>query len=339
MGKKIDESTLCFGAGAILTFLDALKQEMTGVRDAHDIEYIHRMRVASRRLRNAFDLFADILPAKRLPAWQNQIKRVTQSLGAARDTDVQIELLKNFYANLTVPDLKTGIHRLITRISQRRVRLQEDVNTALNTIESSQTLKEMGQRLALLAGSQNLLNSFSPALYARSNSAISSRLEAFLSYNSYVDQPECKDELHAMRIAAKHLRYTLEVFAPLYQDDLKEMVQIMRRIQDELGEIHDCDVWIEYLPGFIEKERQRTLKYYGNAHAMNHLVPGLKFFQANRQEDRTRRYLEFVAFWQSLESQQTWAKLRNIIQIPVFPASDLPAEDLITGQEKLTTMR
>jgi CHAD domain-containing protein len=326
MGRKLDESILCFGAGVILKFLDALKQEIPGVRNAHDIEYIHRMRVASRRLRNAFNLFGNFLPAKRLPAWQNQIKQVTQALGAARDTDVQIELVKDFYSSLKISNQKAGIHRLIVRLNQRRTRLQAPVTRALDDLESSQTLKEMGQRLAILAGPQDQAAPFSPALYEHSFGVISSRLDEFLSFEAFVEQPECKDELHAMRIAAKHLRYTLEVFAPLYQDGLKSMIQLMRRLQDNLGEIHDCDVWIEYLPDFIEKERARTIKHYGNSRAMNRLVPGLQFFLENRKEDRDLRYQEFVTLWQSLRKQQTWDKLRDIIQVPETMDLELPVE-------------
>ena len=42
--------------------LDALRELIPAVRQAHDIEAVHKMRVASRRLRNAFDLFFDELP-------------------------------------------------------------------------------------------------------------------------------------------------------------------------------------------------------------------------------------------------------------------------------------
>ncbi len=66
-----------------------------------------------------------------------------------------------------------------------------------------------------------------------------------------------------MRIAGKHLRYTLEIFAPIYNQALIPYLQVMKEVQDQLGEIHDDDVWIEWLPKFIEKERSRTENYFG----------------------------------------------------------------------------
>ena len=52
------------------------------------------------------------------------------------------------------------------------------------------------------------------------NQAINEKLTNFLSYETFVHIPEKKLELHAMRIAAKHLRYTMEIFAPLFPGEL-----------------------------------------------------------------------------------------------------------------------
>ncbi len=51
-----------------------------------------------------------------------------------------------------------------------------------------------------------------------------------------------------MRIGAKHLRYTLEIFEELYGSRIKPYIEEMKNIQDQLGNIHDLDVWIEMIP-------------------------------------------------------------------------------------------
>ena len=334
MGPKKDNSVLFYGAGVLVKQVDALRQEFTGVRKGQDIEYIHRMRVASRRLRNAFALFSPVLPQKRLPAWESHIKMVTKALGKARDTDVQIDTLKKIYLKMPAGELKTGIHRLIIRLTQKRMSQQQTVLDALDALESSQILKEMSLRLALLAAQQNQEAGFSPKVYKHSRDTITIRLDDFLSYEDYVNKPECISELHAMRIAAKHLRYTLETFAPLYPDDMKELIQIMRQFQDELGEIHDCDVWNDYLPKFIEKERQRTMKYYGNTQAMKHLTPGLRYLINDRRENRQRHYQNFIKLWNKHTSANTWENMRETIQAPLEPDSPLSAEEMIIPVQK-----
>ena len=316
MPPKIDESILVYGAGVLLKQCEAVQQEVEGVRQGQDIEYIHRMRVASRRLRTAFDLFAACLPKKKAPLWQKQIQQVTRALGAARDTDVQIDLLKKIYAALPDVRYQRGISRLVLRLGQKRARLQVSVVEALQVLETDQTLVEMELRLRPAVERTGQIYLYSPALFEHSFNAISARLEDFLGYESFIDKPECVSELHAMRICAKHLRYTLEAFAPLYPQEMADMLQVMRKLQDELGEIHDSDVWGIDLPAFIEKERQRTLNYYGNAHLMTRLLPGLEFFGRDRQENREAHYQAFRAYWQTLTTDETWHKLRETIQMP-----------------------
>jgi CHAD domain-containing protein len=316
MPPKTDESVRVYGAGVLLKQTEAIQQEVEGVRQGQDIEYIHRMRVASRRLRTAFDLFFVSLPRKKAPLWLKQIQQVTHALGVARDTDVQIDLLKKFYQNLPEARYKPGISRLILRLGQKRAKLQVKVLEALKVLETDQTLVEMEHRLRPTVERTGQIYLYSPSLFELSFNAISARLDDFLAYEIYIDKPECIAELHAMRICAKHLRYTLEALAPLYRQEMEDMLQIMRKLQDELGEIHDSDVWAGSLPEFIEKERQRTLNYYGNTRLMPSLQPGLEFFGHDRQENRVAHYQAFLAYWQTLKADETWRKLQETIQMP-----------------------
>ncbi len=316
MPPKTDESILIYGAGVLLKQTDAIQQEVEGVRQAQDIEYVHRMRVASRRLRTAFDLFKACLPRKKALLWQKQIQQVTHALGAARDTDVQIDLVNQLYKNLPEARYKPGINRLLLRLSQRRAKLQVKVFEALAALEAGHTLEEMEQRVRPLAERSGQIYLYSPSLFEHSFNAISTCLDTFLAYEGYIDKPECIAEMHAMRISAKHLRYTLEAFAPLYREEMEATLQIMRKVQDELGEIHDSDVWASSLPEFITKERQRTLNYYGDTRQMPRLLTGLEFFGHDRQENREQHYQAFLVFWQTLNADETWRKLRETIQMP-----------------------
>jgi CHAD domain-containing protein len=316
MPPKTDESILVYGCGVLLKQTEAIQIEVEGVRQEQDIEYIHRMRVASRRLRTAFDLFNTCLPRKRAPIWQKQIQQITHALGEARDTDVQIDLLKKLYKNLPDARFKPGISRLLLRLHQKRVKLQVKVLEALNVLESGQTLVEMERRLRPTAERTGQVYLYSPALFEHSFNAISTRLDDFLAYEIYIDKPECVLELHAMRICAKHLRYAIEALAPLYRDEMEGTLQVMRKVQDELGEIHDSDVWAIALPEFIEKERQRTLAYYGNAGQMSRYLPGLEFFGRERLENRENHYRAFLDYWQTLKADETWVKLKETIQMP-----------------------
>ena len=101
----------------------------------------------------------------------------------------------------------------------------------------------------------------SPAFCRRAAAALREKLNAFLAYEQHVPFPERIKEFYRMRIAAKHLRYTLETFLPAYGKDMAKSLEAIKRIQQFLGEMHDCNVWFSYLQQFIgkeEKERGNT---------------------------------------------------------------------------------
>jgi CHAD domain-containing protein len=97
MGHKPDEAVIVYGAGVLLKHLQSLTAEIEGVRQSKDIEYIHRMRVASRRLRSALGIFPGCLPATKKENWIKEIQSITRALGSARDLDVQIDVVETFF--------------------------------------------------------------------------------------------------------------------------------------------------------------------------------------------------------------------------------------------------
>ena len=121
MKAKLDESTCCFGTGVLQKHTQALQQEIEGVRLAQDIEYIHRMRVASRRLRSALPIFAGCFSSRKGLTWVKEVRKITRALGNARDTDVQIEVVKQILADLPAANMQPGLRRLLLRLSQTAV--------------------------------------------------------------------------------------------------------------------------------------------------------------------------------------------------------------------------
>ncbi len=313
----LDEGACVFGAGVLLKHAQAFGEEVAGVHAGEeDIEFIHRARVASRRLRASLPLFQDCLPVKKYPIWMEHIRKVTRALGQARDVDVQIERLEKFLRKLDEVRLKPGVARLILRQRQQRQRLSKPVTRAMGRLLESKVIDDMIERFSSLAGRAESVYIYTPGLYQHSFQAINQRLEDFLAYDSIVAQPEKVSELHEMRIHAKWLRYTMENFAPLYSNELKPFLQAIRKIQETLGEIHDCDVWGQFLPQFMDEERKRVFDYYGNDRMFKRLVPGMVSFQEDCLKAREQQYQSFVGDWQTWQGEMIWESLRKTIQVP-----------------------
>ncbi len=331
MGSKVPKSICIFGANFMLEQVIRLENEISGALDARDIEHIHRMRVASRRLRNAFEHFKDCFPKKSFKKWQDDIRQVTKSLGTARDLDIQIERLSGLYNDSMDPGIKPGYQRLLLRLKQRRVKAQEKVNKTLNKMREEKTLEKIRLGIKKLSVDTDNVYLYTPALYQRAFNAINSTIDDFLSYEEFIHSQENVEELHAMRIAGKKLRYSIELFAPIYKQTMIPYVQIMKDIQDQLGNIHDDDVWINWLPTFIEKEKKRIADFYGTSSPLDKLLPGIVNLIENRKNAREMEYQALLTTWKTHQDENTWPVLDNIINMPMRLESIL--QDLSEEEE------
>ena len=315
--RRLAPLSLCVARMA-LQYLHALMAEIEGVWQAEDRECVHRMRVASRRLRSVLPLLATSLSRQTRARWRKQLRHVTRALGAARDTDVQIAYVQQFLHDTASAEGRAGGERLLLRLEQRRQALQGPVVKALERFAASQVAVEMAERLKQVASQSESYGVDMPGrrVYRQTHKAILKRLNALEAYGPYVAHPACVKELHAMRIAAKRLRYIMQALAPLYPDELAESIRAARLCQTRLGDIHDGDVWIDTLPRFLEEEQARTLAYFGSTTPFESLKPGILALHHNRQQQRAQDYQEFVTFWDQLQTQGVWERLRQTLAAP-----------------------
>ena len=119
-----------------------LAEHSGGVLDTDDIERVHDMRVASRRLRAALEIFEPCF-AKRL--WKsalNDTKKLADALGERRDRDVSITMLEDFAARMPAAD-RAGIASMVA--DERRQ--QAEANEALAALVSEEWLDSLSDRL------------------------------------------------------------------------------------------------------------------------------------------------------------------------------------------------
>ena len=304
-----------YGAEVTLKYLSAFRKEIPGVLRSRDIEHVHRLRVASRRLDTAVVVFQTCHSEKRVKTWQKELHQITCVLGRVRDLDIQAACVRAYLKALPLADQRPGVRRLLLRVMQKRIPLQVKLLDALKNMDQRQTLLSLDIRSSAMHKSANI-----PAgqgleeITAYAGRVIQPVLEKCLSYDPFVDQVEAVEELHAMRIAAKKLRYTLECFSAIYPGNLAEYLSSMRVIQDQLGTIHDCDVWQSNSDRFIERERRRTEKYFGSDRVMKRLMPGLLAFFEDRYRQRVETYTAFTKYWHELRQAHLWDKLQSQIK-------------------------
>jgi CHAD domain-containing protein len=124
-----------------------LVEHAQGVLDTGDIERVHDMRVVSRRLRAALEIFEPCFQEKPFRETLAAVKRLADALGERRDRDVAIVSLEAFDAQMAAPD-RRGIRSLIDQLRAE----QEDANAALAPQVEVARLRSLRESLEELVG-------------------------------------------------------------------------------------------------------------------------------------------------------------------------------------------
>jgi CHAD domain-containing protein len=303
-----------YGATVMLKHLKIIIKETTGIYRADEIEHIHRTRVASRRLRTCLNAFEPYFPRKRVKGWKKTIRRVARLLSAARDTDVQLAELNQFFEAVDNEKHKPGIKRMILRLTQRRQKLQNRLVKQLKKMQRRKSLTEIRDALSPLARHSAKISEYPPDLYSRAEETILYQLDILLYHHHYISQPARVKELHDVRLIAKELRYLMEIFNPIYDDQLTPFIQIARKTQELVGQIRDRDLWYRTLAKFLRTEHKKIIDFQGNATGYGRLVPGIQHFQHIKQQEREALYAQFLRAWRRWTKEKQWDKLRQTIE-------------------------
>jgi hypothetical protein len=156
---------------------------------------------------------------------------------------------------------------------------------------------------------------------------IQTRIDELRSFASQALDPDATEAQHDMRIAAKRLRYVLEVTGFCFGKPAQTARRRARELQDLLGEIHDCHVMLPRVQAEIERLRgDDTRAVLLQAADAEDLDPALVAQAPNRAAYRGLELLavhlrarqallfeRFRRFWQTEVSKGTWAKLERVV--------------------------
>lgn len=117
---------------------------------------------------------------------------------------------------------------------------------------------------------------------------VQTRLDELRSFADVALAPDASDAQHDMRIAAKRLRYVLEIVGPCIGEEAEPARRAAKELQSVLGDLHDCDLMLP------------RVEHVGS------LLAALR-------ERRERRFHAFVELWQAEASKGTWASLERAV--------------------------
>jgi CHAD domain-containing protein len=133
-------------ARTIATRSEELIAHSKDVLDISDVERLHDMRVASRRLRAALEVFEECFPGKEFRRALRDVKSLADALGERRDRDVTIKAVRSFGGEMPSAD-QPGINALVDRLREE----QEAANRELEPLVAGGALADLNRRLQGLA--------------------------------------------------------------------------------------------------------------------------------------------------------------------------------------------
>jgi CHAD domain-containing protein len=260
-----------------------------------DIEELHDMRVATRRMRAAFDIFSSAYTPKSLKRHLKGLRLTGRTLGKVRDLDVFIDKAQRYQASLGEAG-RQSLDPLLAAWEQERELARGEMVVYLNSARYA-NFKERFFTFLSTPGAGALPRSLDlPMPYLVREAApvlIYDRLGSVRAYDSILPQASL-EQFHALRIEFKKLRYTLEYFREVLGESAKDVINEIKGLQDHLGDLNDANVAAGILRDFLARwDTLQAEKPVAERHGPEPVLAYLTY----QYEERQRLMLSFKDSW------------------------------------------
>ena len=265
------DSFAAAGRKAMWVQVDRMLQREEAVRDPEQADALKRYRVATRRLRAALRVFRDAYPGRETKPIRTGLSELADALGAVRDLDVRVEEVDR-WARDRDGDLGQAIAPLRKSLAAQR----RDAAASLARKLDSRSHRR------LIAGLVGFVTALEPeigphpgapdrATRDRAGSSVWTAYEQVRAYAAIVRWADLPT-LHALRIEAKRLRYTVEFLANQLGPEKDLLVERLVALQDHLGALNDATLAVAAVRSFLgehhaalsPEERAGTISYLGD---------------------------------------------------------------------------
>jgi CHAD domain-containing protein len=227
----------------------ALKRHLAAAVAGKDTG-VHQARVASRRLREALPVLTEGLQHTKAGKANRKIRRLTQALGTVRELDVTLHLIDELTDRPAIPRAALAEVRalVIEEREQRRAVMLERLD-AVDATKLARRLEAVRQSLMKPTAGHAWRASLAGRIARRGR-----RLERAIESAGQIYEPE---GLHEVRIAAKKLRYSLEIADESGAAPCAEALRTIKRVQDALGRLHDLQILQQHVGAVGAAPRHR----------------------------------------------------------------------------------
>ncbi|MBN1681488.1 MAG: CHAD domain-containing protein [Anaerolineae bacterium] len=293
VGILPDDSMAEAGRKVLLYHFERMLLHEPGSRTGEDIESVHDMRVATRRMRSAFRLFRPAFKARAIQPHRDGLRQIAERLGEVRDLDVFMDKAWNY----TQLDADTDLSPLIDDWGKRLGQARQSLVKHLDSRKFSRFVREFHlflvtpDRGARVSGGRDGVSAYQ--LRHIAPRLIYEHYEQVRAYETVLDDPPITT-LHALRIDFKRLRYTLEFFEDVLGPEARQVIKKVKTLQDHLGDLHDTDVAIGIICDFVDEHNRA---YSGIPLFMRPDISGVLAYAAAKEDEKQHLLETFPPVW------------------------------------------
>jgi hypothetical protein len=241
---------------AILKVLTRLlaraRRSEIGIFQDADAEFLHKYRVSLRKTRSLLSLFKDVFPDAKTVEWKKKLGDLSRTTNPLRDLDVFFLSRETLQEFLPV-SLRSGLDVFLEKLSKARRKESLKVAALVKSASYNSVVTRLEtqwrEALTLDASASSDL-----PISKVAGKAITKCFGRIRKIYTQLDIQTPDENVHALRIECKKMRYLLESFGRLYSDrDIERINLQLAKLQNRLGRYNDISIQQVYLLEFSKK--------------------------------------------------------------------------------------
>jgi CHAD domain-containing protein len=283
-------------------------KNQAGAQEGKDIEALHDMRVATRRMRSAFRIFAPHFKKDAIRPHIVDLRRTARILGQVRDLDVLMEKARHYLETLP-PENAQDLDPLLQAWQKQRDKARVKMISHLQDAKYRDFVRDFRHFLTTPGEGSRKAKDFPPKPYQVRHVAprlIYTRWEHVQAFDPILERAPVS-VLHALRIDCKRLRYTLEFFREVLGREVQDVITHVICLQDHLGDLNDADVANNILSDFLFSR--------SGAQSGPVIAPGVVAYLAFKQRELQRQLDTFPQVWQEFNQAEVRHLLAHAVAV------------------------
>ena len=256
-GVSADDPLAEAGRKVLRMHLARMLAAEAGTRSGEDIEQLHKMRVATRRMRSMWRVFDGAYRPKVQVRYVRELRVVATTLGTVRDLDVLIEGVDAYTADLAAPG-SGGMAPVRLHLVEQREAARSEL---IEFLDSNRYQDFVSDYLEFVetpgAGELRPAPGLPVLVRHTAGGRIWTAYEHLRAHEMVLGWADVL-ALHAIRIDAKRLRYTLESFREVLPPGVDGLIARIVTLQDHLGMLNDADVAATMARAFLMASGARS---------------------------------------------------------------------------------